>query len=237
MSSRVVRPAHLPGPPVRPGLAERIGDERATLGHDGIGQSRRAALAETVRVDQDGPGAPRCVRHPQDILILKAGISKLEPAIPAAPGRADPRVVPDLGKAPTDRGPGRDLREHALRQRVLCLDPFARRRSVSILERTVRVRDADPVIVIDLLRGRRHRVLQSGHGGLLPSVSDPPPYVDRVAANGKRPAMRSTGCQEGQADWTASGSVTARSWVASRTDRVRSSKIGASCSMSWPFSP
>ena len=152
-----------PRAPVRPGVADRARDELAALAHLDRRQRRGAMRAQPVRVEEHGPLPVRCVGRPQHVLVLEAGVAQLEPAVPASPGRAGSREVPQRGQPLADLGPRREGAEDALGQPVLRLDPGPGRRRVAVLKGTVRVRDPRAVVVVDLVGRRGLRVGQPCH--------------------------------------------------------------------------
>ncbi len=153
-------PSHRPRPPIGPRVADRARDELAALRDDGRRQRGRPVVAEPVRVQDHGPLPIRGARRPQHVLVLEAGVAELEPAVAAPPRGAGPREVPQLAEPGSDRVAGGCRRQDVVGEGVLLRDPGPGRRRVSVLERPVRVGDPVPVVVVDLVGGRRRGVRQ-----------------------------------------------------------------------------
>ena len=158
--------AHAELLPVRPARRGPVGEAPPVFGHRQRRDGHGAVFGEQVGIEQRlgaGREGSLLVQHR---LVLQPVVLEKEVAPRLVEWRAVLRIVPERRQALAERRPLRDLREIALGEPVLGIDPAPRFGGIGVLEPAIGVGDPRAVIVVDYiaLAGRRVRERLRGHG-------------------------------------------------------------------------
>ena len=154
---------HVPGVPVRPGLADRVGHERPVVRGPDPAQRARAVLRPRVGVDEDLTGVIGGRQHVEHALRLQPAVAAAEPAVAAPPRHPGLRVVPQGLQARADRRPLRRRVEERPRPRPLRPHERLRLLRPRVLQPAVRVRDRLAVEDVDGVVAPGRTRLRAGH--------------------------------------------------------------------------